>query len=116
MALAAVALTAAGSTVFATELATAHDHTHAAAAAAANPDSASVSDTIQQMQAMHATMMVKTPAERAALMQKHMALMQSGMSMMQGMQGSSAKRMDMMQMMMDRMSNTTPQRRQAGCS
>jgi hypothetical protein len=97
------------STVLAADEAADHDHSHAATASAPKPDSSAMADMMQQMQAMHAKMMAaKTPAERAALMQAHMALMQSGMSMMQGMQGASAKRMDIMQMMMDRMSTPSP--------
>lgn len=101
------------STVLAADEPTDHDHTHAATTTAPRPDSSSMSDMMQQMQAMHAKMMAaKTPTERAALLQAHMALMESGMTMMQGMQGASAKRMDMMQMMMqmmmDHMCTSTP--------
>lgn len=91
-----------------------HDHTHAAAATAAKPDSAAMSEMMQQMHAMHAKMMAaKTPTDRAALMQEHMAMMQKAMSMMQGMQDLCAQRADMMQMMMqmmmDRMSGPAPE-------
>ena len=59
---------------------------------------------MRKMQTMHAQMMAaKTPAERAALMPAQMAMMQSGMTMMESMQGSCAKSTDMMQMMMQMM-------------
>ncbi len=61
---------------------------------------------MKAMQDMHQRMQsAKTPAERAALMDEHMKLMQSGMSMM-GMHQQMEKRMamveQMMQMMVDR--------------
>jgi len=106
----------ASSTLSATACATAQpatgDHTHAASGPATGADNKPGGDAqsgmmqqMQSMQAMHAKVMTaKTPAERAALMKEHMALMQSGMSMMQGMHGTaSAQRMDMMQMMMQMM-------------
>ena len=100
--------------VLAADEASEHDHTHAAAAAAPKPDSPAMSDMMHQMQSMHAKMMAaKTPAERAALMPAHTAMMQKGMSMMQGMQDVCAARVDMMQMMMqmmmDRMSGPAPE-------
>lgn len=89
-----------------------HDHTHGAAATATakpettapKPDAPAMTDMMQKMQDMHAKMMAaKTPAERAAMMSEHMTAMRDGMSMMKGMHGDSAKRMDMMQMMMQMM-------------
>jgi hypothetical protein len=106
-------LVTSSSLVVAADTAPKRDQPQATAAPAPKSDSSAASGMMQQMQVMHAEMMAaKTPAERAALMQAHMALMQSGMSMMQGMHGSSAQRLDMMQMMMqmmmDRMSEPAP--------
>lgn len=74
------------------------------------------------MQDMHQRMLAaKTPAERAALMDEHMKLMQSGMHMMGQMRGRGGmmgmrepmeRRMDMMehmmQMMVDREATVSP--------
>jgi hypothetical protein len=82
-----------------------HDHTHVAASSdTAMKSGDSASDMMQQMHEMHAKMVAaRTPAERMALMHKQMELMQSGMTLMQGMKGPMSQRMDMMQMMMQMM-------------
>jgi hypothetical protein len=76
----------------------------APAAASAQPAQAGAPSTPgyeQQMKAMQEMRLklqaAKTPAERAALMNKHMKLMQAGMSMMGGMDGMDG--MDGMGMM-----------------
>ena len=93
------------------------DHHPAASAAAkteGTPSAASMSEMMQQMQAMHEKMMAaKTPADRQALMAEHMKSMQEGMAMMEHMGGGPGKgtnspqmmqmRMDMMTMMMQMM-------------
>lgn len=74
--------------------------------AAASPDT-----PMKAMQEMHGKMMAaKTVEERQALMADHMKAMQGGMSMMGRMKGEKdmsvdalAKRMDMMEMMMQMM-------------
>lgn len=69
---------------------------------------------MKSMQEMHDKMMAaKTPEERQALMADHMKAMQGGMGMMGQMRGAQggtstspemmAKRMDMMEMMMQMM-------------
>lgn len=82
---------------------------------------------MKRMQQMHERMAAaKTPAERQALMAEHQKVMQDGMGMMSGMQGTQpvpgsaeAQRMmemrmrmmeSMMQMMMDRMDAMQPSR------
>ena len=70
------------------------------------PDCQGFTGRMEPMRAMHVKMMAaKTPSGRAAAMQEQIALMQRGMTMMRGMQDSSTKRTDMMQMMMDRKSD-----------
>jgi hypothetical protein len=96
-----------------------HDHNHPAAGAPVESVPNQDEDMMRQMHAMHSKMMTaKTPAERATLMSQQMTMMQNGMAMMEKMQKRSAecmaqenavaKRLDMMQtmmqMMMDRMS------------
>ena len=77
------------------------------------PPRAALSDTtMKSMQEMHAKMMAaKTVEERQALMDDHMKAMQDGMALMGQMKGKKggmspeglAKRMDMMEMMMQMM-------------
>jgi len=88
-----------------------------APAAASAPTSAQMGAQMQAMQEMHDKMMAaRSPEERQALMADHMKAMQDGMAMMGRMQSSSggdsgtpaqhgmmARRMDMMQMMMQMM-------------
>jgi hypothetical protein len=100
-------------TALAAESASEHDHSHGATTPAPKPETAAVTNMMQQMQAMHAKVMAATtPKEREAAMQAQMSLMKSSMTMMQSMHGDSAQRMDMMQMMMqmmmDRMSTPSP--------
>jgi len=85
--------------------------------AASAPTPAQVDAQMQAMRDMHDKMMAaKTPEERQALMADHMKAMQDGMAMMDRMQSGGgseggmpmhhegmAKRMDMMQMMMQMM-------------
>lgn len=88
-----------------------------ASAAASAPTAAQMGTQMQAMQEMHDKMMAaKSPEERQALMADHMKTMQDGMAMMGRMQSGSggdsgmpmqhgmmAKRVDMMQMMMQMM-------------
>lgn len=76
------------------------------------PRAAPSDTTMRSMQEMHAKMMAaKTVEERQALMDDHMKAMQDGMAMMGQMKGKKggmspeglAKRMDMMEMMMEMM-------------
>ncbi|HEX6703779.1 MAG TPA: hypothetical protein VF169_03385 [Albitalea sp.] len=78
----------------------------------AAPSSTASDTTMKSMRAMHDKMMAaKTAAERQALMADHMKAMQDGMAMMGQMKGEKAgmsseamaKRMDMMEMMMQMM-------------
>jgi hypothetical protein len=81
---------------------------------ASAPSSAQMGSTMKSMQEMHDKMMAaKTPEERQALMADHMKAMQGGMGMMGQMKSEQggmsagpemmAKRMDMMEMMMQMM-------------
>jgi hypothetical protein len=76
------------------------------------PNAASSDNTMKSMQEMHAKMMAaKTAEERQALMAEHMKAMQHGIGMMGQMKGEKggrspeamAKRMDMMELMMQMM-------------
>jgi hypothetical protein len=76
------------------------------------PTAASSDSAMKSMHEMHAKMMAaKTVEERQALMGEHMKAMQDGMGMMGQMKGAKggmspdamAKRMDMMEMMMQMM-------------
>ena len=89
----------------------------------ASSDMSAMNAQMKNMEEMHNKMMAaKTPEERTALMTENMKTMQDGMTMMKGMSSGSMgdmksmqksdmtahhqvmeKRMDMMQMMMDRM-------------
>jgi len=100
----------------------AHHPTAASAPPAKSKKLASVDQQMKQMQAMHEKMMAATtPEERAALMDEQMKSMQNGMHMMDLMKRDSSgmpmsvqthemmeKRLDMMQMMMDRQSAQNP--------
>lgn len=66
----------------------------AAAPAPAAPNKAKVGDQMKKMQDMHKRMeAAKTPAERQALRNEHMKLMQSGMEMMSQMSSGGAPEM-----------------------
>ena len=89
-----------------------HKAHHPAAETAPKVDPAKFDQQMKTMQEMHQKMMTaRTPAERAALMKDHMKAMQDGMAMMGRMKGDKggmspeamAKRMDMMEMMMQMM-------------
>lgn len=117
VALSSIAFSATPIAVFSADEATDHDHSHAAASAPPKAERPTESGLMEKMQEMHSKMAAaKTPTERAKLMRAHMALMQSGMNMMQSMRGAAhdpmSERMDMMQMMMqmmmDRMSDPVP--------
>lgn len=100
----------------------AHRPTAASAPSAKSKKLAGVDQQIKQMLAMHEKMMAATtPEERAALMDEQMKSMQNGMHMMDMMKRDSSgmpmsdqmhemmeKRLDMMQMMMDRLSAQNP--------
>lgn len=97
----------------------AHHPMPAAAVAPAAPTPGQMDSMMKSVQKMHDRMMAATtPEERAKLMQEHMKVMQDGMGMMVRMRGGKGamgmgggmsmgpemmgKRMDMMEMMMDR--------------
>lgn len=99
-------------------------HPPEATAAATAPTSGQMDSMMKSMQDMHEKMMAaKTPEERNALMAEQMKLMQSGMSMMNGMGPATMmggkpadmaarasmmeQRMDMMQAMMQMMMDRT---------
>lgn len=100
----------------------AHHPPGAAGAAPAAPAPGQADAMMKSMQQMHDKMMAaRTPEERAALMKEHMKLMQDGMAMMGRMRGGQgpmgmgggmpmspeamARRMDMMEMMMQMMTD-----------
>lgn len=85
-------------------------HPPASAASAAAPVLDAFDRQMRAMQGMHQRMQsAQTPAERAALMDEHMKLMQSGMAMTGPMRGSMdmhqqmERRMAMMEQMMQMM-------------
>ena len=130
MVLSRPAALACGLILFAVSAAAQEDHQahHPASAASAAQPAQRIPSTVgmaEQMQSMHAIhdrlLAAKTPQERQALMAEHMKLMQSSMSMMQGLRSNRPPaspearqqmmemRMDMMQSMMQMMMDRMPE-------
>jgi hypothetical protein len=115
---ATVTLAASGFALAASPASVEEHAVHHPPAAAAKEDAAKVDQQMNMMRDMHAKMLAaKTPEERAALMDDHMKAMQNGMAMMGSMNGKGmrggkgmggkhdmmARRMDMMEIMMQMM-------------